>query len=65
MTHTVTKVVCSDCNQEFPGVLHGLFDLNKRYAAECPECNNVTIFNGVSDFIDTEISSSAVEIKCI
>ncbi|MGE6811570.1 MULTISPECIES: hypothetical protein [Pseudoalteromonas] len=65
MTHTVTKVTCSDCNQKFDGVLHDLFDVSQSYSAECPDCKSMTFFYGVSDFIDVEIPSGAVEIKYV
>ena len=65
MAHTVTKIICSDCEHLFTGVLHDLFDVSKNYVAECPECKGMTLFHGVADFINVEIPTGAVEIKYV
>ncbi|MBH0041429.1 hypothetical protein [Pseudoalteromonas sp. SWXJZ10B] len=65
MTHTVTKITCSDCKQEFTGVLHNLFNVSENYAAECPECKGMTFFYGVADFVNVDIPVGAVEIKYV
>ncbi|WP_394136472.1 hypothetical protein [Aliivibrio fischeri] len=65
MTHVVTEVICSDCTHEFSGVLYTLFNVNKSYSAECPKCNGVTFFYGVSGFTDTKIPDDAVTINYV
>ncbi|MCU8478814.1 hypothetical protein L9W73_16435 [Vibrio aestuarianus] len=65
MTHVVTKITCTDCKKTFSGVLHELFDVSSSYGAECPKCNGMTFFYGVSEFVDTEIPEDAVEVKYV
>ena len=65
MTHVVTEVVCTDCKHQFSGVLYELFNVSESYSAQCPKCDEITFFYGVSDFIDTKIPEEAVEIKYV
>ena len=62
MTNSVTKIECEHCGKPFIGVLRDLFDVNKRYAAMCPSCEEQVFFQGVVTLIDEEVPDNAVEI---
>ena len=65
MSHSVTNITCSDCNEKFDGVLNDIFDVEKSYVAQCPKCNGLTIFYGVTGIIDPDIPQDAVDIKYV
>ncbi|NAZ55662.1 hypothetical protein GL177_20400 [Vibrio toranzoniae] len=64
MTCTSTKIKCTDCQEDFFGVLHDLFDVSNSYSAECPRCKSVNFFYGVAAFVG-DIPVDAVEIKYV
>lgn len=65
MTHSVTNITCTNCDEKFDGVLHDIFNVDKNYAAQCPKCNGMTIFYGVAGIIDSDIPLDAVDIKYV
>ncbi len=65
MSHSVTNLECSKCDEKYSGILHDIFHPEKQYFSECPKCKKYTFFYGVTSIVDSDIPENAVEIKFV
>lgn len=65
MSHSVTNIECSKCNEKYSGVLQDIFQPEKQYYAECPKCNNHTFFYGVTGIVDSDIPENTVKVMYV
>lgn len=62
MTHSTTDIICSSCNNEYHGVLDGVFNNSGEYADTCPDCNKQTLLRNQTGIIDSQVPNGAVTI---
>lgn len=67
MTESVLDVKCKHCNNDYYGVLQGIFRINAEYATTCPHCNKQNFKrNGVEAHpINISIPDGAVPVEFV
>lgn len=65
MTHSVTEIICNQCQHKYTGYLDGIFYVKVEYATQCPQCETLNTFCNRAGLIDVSVPHNAVKINYI